>query len=238
MEVSMKKRDASPLVPRSLRLTLFGVLLVPALAFAFGGWAVVTVDDLPDYLVAGKPTELSFVVRQHGMTPLSNLSPRVSMKSGDAEIIAEARPSGAAGHYVASLTPSRAADWSVRILSGFGPSENTLLPIRAIAAGAQPPSALADADRGHRLFFAKGCVTCHVRGSEGTEGIKAGPELTGRKYPPDYVATFLADPEKSPLSRQPTAYVKMPKLDLKAREIASLVAFLNSEGQLSRIPSR
>jgi hypothetical protein len=32
--------------------------------------------------------------------------------------------------------------------------------------------------------------------------------------------------------------VKMPKLDLKAREIASLVAFLNSEGQLSRIPSR
>jgi mono/diheme cytochrome c family protein len=238
MEVSMKKRDASPIAAPSLRLTLLGVLLVPALAFAFGGWAVVTVDDLPDYFVAGKATDLSFAVRQHGMSPLANLSPRVLMKSGDTEIIAEARPGTAKGHYVASLTPPRAADWSVRILSGFGPSENTLLPIRAIAAGAQPPSALAGADRGHRLFFAKGCVTCHVRGSEGMEGIKAGPDLTGRKYPPDYVAAFLADPEKSPLSRQTTGFVKMPKLDLKDREIASLVAFLNSEGQLSKTPSR
>ena len=166
------------------------------------------------------------------MSPLGDLSPRVTVKTSDAEVSAMAKPVGQKGHYVASLTVPRAADWSVRIQSGFGPSENTLLPVRAIAAGTQPPSPLADADRGHRLFFAKGCVTCHVRGSEGIDGIKAGPDLTGRKYAPDYVAKFLADPETSPLSRTVTPYVRMPKLDLKDREIASLVAFLNSEGNL------
>jgi mono/diheme cytochrome c family protein len=102
--------------------------------------------------------------------------------------------------------------------------------VHAIAAGAQPPRPLAEADRGHRLFFAKGCVTCHVRGTEGTDGMKVGPDLTGRRYPPDYVGTFLADPEKSPLSKSNTTATRMPKLDLKDREIASLVAFINSEG--------
>jgi mono/diheme cytochrome c family protein len=215
---------------RTLHAALFGVLLVPALAFTFGGWAVITVDDLPDYVVAGKPTDIGFVIRQHGLTPLSGVSPRVTMRTSDAEVSAMARPVGTKGHYVASLTVPRAGDYSVRIQSGFGASENTLLPVRAIAAGAQPPRPLAEADRGHRLFFAKGCVSCHVRGSEGTEGMKIGPDLTGRRYPPEYVAKFLADPDKSPLSKSNTTTAKMPKLDLKDREIASLVAFINSEG--------
>jgi mono/diheme cytochrome c family protein len=215
---------------RTLHAALFGILLVPALAFTFGGWAVITVDDLPDYIVAGKPMDLGFVIRQHGVSPLSGVTPRVTMYAGSAEVSAVGKPVGEKGHYVASLTVPRAADWAVRIQSGFGPSENSLLPVRAIAAGAPAPSPLADADRGHRLFFAKGCVTCHVRGTEGTDGIKAGPDLTGRRYPPDYVAKFLADPEKSPLSKSNTTSMRMPKLDLKDREIASLVAFINSEG--------
>ncbi|MEO5818353.1 MAG: cytochrome c [Gemmatimonadaceae bacterium] len=216
----MKKRHAA----------LLGVLLFPALAFTFGGWAVITVDDLPDYIVAGRQTDVGFVVRRHGFSPMSGITPRVTMTADGAEVSASARPVGEKGHYVASLTVPRAADWAVRIKSGFNSSENSLLPVRAIAAGAPAPSPLADADRGHRLFFAKGCVTCHVRGAEGTEGVRVGPDLTGRRYPPGYVATFLADPEKSPLSKSSTTSMRMPKLDLKDREIASLVAFINSEG--------
>ena len=215
---------------RTLYAALSGMLLVPVLAFTFGGWAVITVDDLPDYIVTGKQTDFGFVVRQHGFTPLSGISPRVTMKAGDAEVSAMGRPVGDKGHYVASLAVPRAGDYAVRIESGFGPSENTLLPIKAIATGAQPPRPLADVDRGHRLFFAKGCVTCHVRGNEGNEKFRVGPDLTGRRYPPDYVAKFLADPEASPLSKSNTTTARMPKLDLKDREIASLVAFLNSEG--------
>ena len=215
---------------RTLHAMLFGILLVPALAFTFGGWAVVTVDDLPDYVVAGKPMDVGFVVRQHGVSPLSGISPRVTMKSNDAQVTATARPVGEKGHYIATLTVPSAGEYKTRIESGFMSSEINLLPLKVIAAGAQPPRPLADADRGHRLFFAKGCVTCHVRGSEGTDGIKAGPDLTGRRYPAEYVATFLADPEKSPLSKSNTTSMRMPKLDLKDREIASLVAFINSEG--------
>ncbi len=214
---------------RTLHAALFGILLVPALAFTFGGWAVITVDDLPDYVVAGKPVDIGFVMRQHGVTRLEGFSPRVTMKSGDAEVSATARAVGDKGHYVATLTVPSAGEYKTRIQSGFGPNENNLLPLRAIAAGAQPPRPLADADRGHRLFYAKGCVTCHVRGAEGTDGIKAGPDLTGRRYPPDYVAKFLADPNSSPLSKS-ISNPWMPKLDLKDREIASLVAFINSEG--------
>ena len=213
---------------RPLLLALF----VPFAAFTFGGWAVVTVDDLPEYLVAGKPVDLPFSVRQHGMTLLTGLTPQVTIRSGDVETTVPARATGERGHYLAAVTAPRAGEWTMRIHSGFGPSSNTLLPIRAVAAGAPAPRALADLDRGHRLFFAKGCVTCHMRGGEGGE-IKVGPDLTGRRYPAQYVAKFLADPESSPLSKATNNGNRMPKLDLKQQEIASLVAFLNSEGKLS-----
>ena len=215
-----------------IKRPLFLALLAPLAAFAFGGWVVVTVDDLPEYLVAGKAVELPLSVRQHGVTLLPGLTPMVTLKSGFSETTVRARATGEGGHYVATVTAPRAGDWTMRIHSGFGKSENTLLPIHVVAAGAAAPLALADADRGHQLFFAKGCVTCHVRGSEGGE-IKVGPDLTGRRYPPDYVAKFLADPESSPLSKATNNGNRMPKLDLKQREIASLVAFLNSEGKLS-----
>lgn len=214
---------------RQLSLALLGALLVPVLAFRFGGWAVVTVDDMPEYLVAGKPAAISFIVRQHGVTLLDGLKPRITMRSGDSEVSSLPTPAGG-GRYVATLTAPRVGDWSVKIQTGFMNVDRTLLPLRAIAPGSAAPRALADAERGHQLFFAKDCVSCHVRGAEGTEGYKMGPDLTGKRYVADYVAKFLADPESHPLSRtaMPNG-ARMPNLGLKEREIASLVAFLNSE---------
>src|SRR6185503_20036307 len=63
------------------RLVLAGV----GTAFAFsgvavarlGGWAVVTVENPPDVLVAGKATEMTFTVRQHGMSLMSDLRPSI-----------------------------------------------------------------------------------------------------------------------------------------------------------------
>ena len=215
---------------RPLTLVLLGVLLLPVVAFRFGGWAVVTVDDLPEYVVAGTRVALSFIVRQHGVTPLDGLKPRITMKSGDTETTTLATPMSERGHYVAVLTAPRPGEWSVKIQSGFANSENTLLPMRVVAAGAPAPRALAEPERGHHLFVAKGCVTCHMRGTDGADGYKFGPDLTGKRYVGDYVAKFLSDPESSPLSRTTTSPVRMPKLNLKEREIASLVAFLNNEG--------
>ena len=76
------------------------------------------------------------------------------------------------------------------------------------------------ATRGVRLFAAKGCVGCHRH-------IEVNPEhaadskfdLTGKRFPPDYLKKFLADPSIKP--------AEMPKLNLKEDDIEALVAFIN-----------
>lgn len=216
---------------RSYARALLGILLVPMLAFRLGGWAVITVDDLPEYVVAGKPFALSFMVRQHGSSPLNLLKPTIVVRSGDSSFSVPALWANERGRYSAMVTAPRAGEWTVTIHSGFMNSENTLLPLRAIVAGAAVPRVLAGAERGRRLFVAKGCVSCHMRGTEtAANGMAIGPDLTGRHYEADLVAKFLADPDASPLSRGASpAGIRMPMLDLKEREIAALVTYLNSE---------
>src|SRR5439155_19824703 len=60
-------------VIRSVTTPALVFILISA-AFA-GGWAIVTLDDFPEYAVAGKPLNLTFAVRQHGMTLLPGLHP-------------------------------------------------------------------------------------------------------------------------------------------------------------------
>ena len=60
--------------------------LAPALLTGFiamGGWAVVTVKDLPEYFVAGQQYTIEFQVRQHGRTLLSGLRPELVIERGD-----------------------------------------------------------------------------------------------------------------------------------------------------------
>jgi mono/diheme cytochrome c family protein len=216
------------------RLALLA-LLAPLVGFAFGGWAVVTVDDVPSHLVAGKPTPITFTVRQHGVTLLSNLSPSVDLKSGSNHVTVAAGSTGEPGRYRATVVPPETGVWDITVQSGFGNSRTTLLPLRAVAANAPAPAPPADAERGHQLFYGKGCVTCHVRGGDGEDGFKIGPALTGRRYVADYVAKFLDDPDSSPLSKaNPVMGAKMPKLGLNKAEITALVAFLNSSEVAAR----
>ncbi len=212
------------------QFALLTVALLSATAFTFGGWAIVSVDDMPEHFVVGKPTELSFVVRRHGTHPMIDTRPTVTLNSGSSTANAAVRLSTQPGRFVATLVPPRAGDWSVRIQSGFGPAETSMLPTKAIAAGASAP-ALTEVERGHRLFSAKGCVSCHVVGSEGIAGYKMGPELTGRTFPAEALARFLKNPAANPITR--VAEQRMPQMELKDREIASLVAYINSAKQLS-----
>jgi mono/diheme cytochrome c family protein len=206
---------------------IVALMMVPLLAFRFGGWAVITVDSLPAYLVAGAPTPLSFVVRQHGVIPLAGLHPSVILTSGRTELTVAAVPGRLTGQYSSTITPPAPGNWTIRIISGFMNAENTLLPLRAVPAGAPAPRTLADADVGHLLFTAKGCVTCHMRGETGGN---MGPDLTIRRYATAGVSSFLADPESSPLSKNtPSNGVRMPNLNLAPGEIRALVAYLNSE---------
>ena len=199
----------------ALRVLVPG-LLVPLLMGHAGGWAVITVDDLPDVAEAGKPVALSYVVRQHGMTPLDRLNGEIEATSGKLTARGSVGPMpSSSGHYTASITLPSAGEWSITIRSGFGKSDLTLLPLTVVATGAGLARPVSDVDRGRRLFVAKGCETCHVQ-------IGVGPKLDGKRFDSTYIAGFLANPTP-PEPGKPA----MPNLGLQQREIASLVAYLN-----------
>ncbi len=210
---------------RPSRLTLPALLLLPLIG-AYGGWAAITVQDLPDYVVAGQPVTLTFTVRQHGVTKLSGLQPRVEARATGLTTEGAAAPGREAGQYVATLTLPRAGEWTITIHSGFGNSQVTLLPLPAIVAGNAPPAPPGESERGRRLFVAKGCLTCHVHGDVAGSGVVAvGPDLTGRRLAADYLRQFLANPAIVARSGAP----QMPNLDLKPQEIAALSAFISAE---------
>ncbi|HSG44422.1 MAG TPA: hypothetical protein VLA72_14830 [Anaerolineales bacterium] len=61
----------------ALVLALLLSLILAAPVFA-GGWAIISLDELPTKVVAGEPFKVGFTVLQHGQTPMTGLSPTVS----------------------------------------------------------------------------------------------------------------------------------------------------------------
>ena len=206
------------------------LLLLPMLPHNAGGWAVVTVKDVPEHAVAGQPVTLTWVVRQHGEEVLKGLEgARVVARAGGQEIVADGLRSYPAGLHSARLTLPRAGAWTVVVHSGFGDSR-TAFPLRVVDAGSGRVAAAPEAERGRQLFLAKGCVTCHSHAgsaapSETVRG-RVGPDLTDRRFPADYLAKFLADPSVKTVWASSN---RMPDLELAPREIAALVSFLNAE---------
>lgn len=216
---------------RSRKLVLPGLALLTLAAVRPGGWAVISVEELPDYVVATTPVNLTFTVLQHGRTPLNGLKPRLEAEAGGVEVRTAATAGKRDGQYQATLTLPRAGEWTITIHSGFHESKVTLLPLTAVAAGTTAP-AVSDAVRGQRLFAAKGCVGCHIHGAVAGEGVGVGPDLTARRYEAEYLKKLLADPA-SVLPRTRTVEA-MPNLGLKQDEIAALVAFINTERRVGQ----
>ena len=104
-----------------------GMVVIALLALAApvlaGGWAVITLDELPQNVHAGQAFQVGFVVRQHGKTPTNldlngkPLKPMViAQKQGDSQTHQfAARQQGDTGHYVADITlPGEGTwDWSI-----------------------------------------------------------------------------------------------------------------------------
>lgn len=195
--------------------------------YAFGGWAAITIDDFPETVTAAQPVALSFVVRQHGVTLLPNLSPSVTATDGKSEVAAKVT-AGATGHYTSRLVLPERGDWSITVRSGFGSSNVRLPVVRALAPGAAPLPVRSQSERGQRLFVAKGCVTCHVHGAleaQGYKSLEVGPELTPKRYEAAYLRRFLTDPSIARTPGRP----EMPALGLSNAELTALVAFINAD---------
>lgn len=202
-------------------IILSGLLLVPAMPVAWGGWAVVTVEELPDHVVVGRPIQLTFTVRQHGVSPMNGLKPTVELKFRGSQTQVSATPAREPGQYSASVTLPRAGHWNITINSGFNQSRATLLPVTAIDSGTPAP-VISEADRGRHLFVAKGCVSCHLHSQfrNGDVGT-AGPDLTNRRYPVEVLRQVMAPRGGASSTR------KMPDLQLRPAEITALTAFIN-----------
>ena len=85
-------------------------------AFA-GGWAVITLEEIPRQPQVGEAITVAFVVRQHGRTPMVDLHPVITARNEatGAALTEEATAEGEPGRYVASLTFPSAGEWDWRI---------------------------------------------------------------------------------------------------------------------------
>ena len=201
--------------------------LAPALLTGFvamGGWAVVTVKDLPEYFVAGQQYTIEFQVRQHGRTLLSGLRPQLVIESAATrDVVIPAVARSAEGTYAVTFTAPTAGQVQFTIRSGFGNSELRLYPQTVVAVGGSRP-AMAARDRGQMLFVAKGCNTCHsnidlVDRPDNQAALTVGPELGGRHLAREYVMQKVKNP----------ASQIMPDLGLSDSEASAIAAFLSGE---------
>jgi cytochrome c2 len=123
----------------ALAAVFWGVL--PALA---GGWAVITVDNLPKSAQPGEPILIRFTVLQHGNNPLDDLYPTLQAWSaeGGPRLTFEAHSTSDPGVYEAELVLPAAGtwNWSIQAFNANQPmpaisvAKNTqVAPINSIA---------------------------------------------------------------------------------------------------------
>lgn len=130
---------------RKLSLFLLVVLLFAAVPVFAGGWAVVTMDEMPGEIHAGEPTIFTFMVRQHGETPVHFLSGDESLpitpilqatnaETGDS-VRVEAERGEEVGRFAVEVTfPSEGTwEWSIApnplMAEGVFPPLTVLAPV-------------------------------------------------------------------------------------------------------------
>lgn len=215
------------MIDRVKRLILVALVTLPAAAFTLGGWAVVTVEDMPEYAVAGTSFDLTYTVRQHGLGLFDRLRGEAVFSLAGNRVVARATGLGE-GMYRARVTIPSAGVWTAKIDDGFSSYfGGHLLPLRVVAASAPAPAPLSGYDRGHQLYLAKGCVSCHsMQSAKEIPSTNIGADLGIPKFTAAYLARFLADPS---VKKDWRTANRMPNLGLKPAEITALTAFLNQE---------
>ena len=124
-----------------------GFALLLSLAFAIpvlaGGWAVITLDELPTDVRAGEPLTIGFTVRQHGITLMNGLYPTVAATSSQGDqFVVDAEPGEGSGHYMATLTFPKEGnwEWSIQAFSMDQPMPALNVEAAAVTSINQPPS--------------------------------------------------------------------------------------------------
>lgn len=134
-------------LPVALVAVVLAAVLLPVGARA-GGWAVVTLDGVPQAPYAGQVLSLGFMVRQHGVTPIDApygqgalLQPVLTARNTDTgeTVVSEARKEGPVGHFVVEIAFPNAGTWSWTITPA--PFAGTTLEPLTVAPSPPAPRA-------------------------------------------------------------------------------------------------
>ena len=92
-------------------LTLLFMVAAVLPVFA-GGWAVISLDELPSDVVVGEPLTIGFTVLQHGRTPMTDLEPTVTARlSNGKPLTFFATAEGKPGYYTVTLNFPEEGSW-------------------------------------------------------------------------------------------------------------------------------
>ncbi len=141
----------------------FGVLLTMALLLALvpavlaGGWAVITLDDMPGEIHAGEPWVVGFTVLQHGETPIHKFEDGTPIEptlvatnaATGRRIEAVATPTKEVGHFTLEVTFPSEGEWEWTIFPAPLAGETQYEPLNVLpATAAVAPIRAADAQAG------------------------------------------------------------------------------------------
>jgi hypothetical protein len=102
------------------------IALLAAVAFAAltgtahaGGWATVELGQMPSGLVADEPWQVELIVKQHGITPMTDVKPSITIENGSVSRTFPAHPTDRVGVYAADVEFPSAGTWRARMSDGF-----------------------------------------------------------------------------------------------------------------------
>jgi cytochrome c2 len=102
-------------------LLLLAATLLAGTPVLAGGWAVITLDNLPGEIIPGQPVTIGFTVLQHGEHPMEGLDPVITLsQTGTGERLTFTAVLGdGPGHYQATLNiPSEGRwEWTIQAFS-------------------------------------------------------------------------------------------------------------------------
>lgn len=125
--------------------TLFALLFIAVASVASaGGWAVVTLDALPQNVVVNESVKIGMTIRQHGKSAWVYDNVRVRGFHHTGETFVTRAEMDERGHYTATLNFSRAGKWEWAVASGLAP-EWQAMPELEVANSAQDEVLLAEA---------------------------------------------------------------------------------------------
>ena len=170
-------------------LAIAALLLVPASSHA-GGWATVGLSSTPDDARPGEAWVVDLTVLQHGVTPLEQVTPVVTISPEDAAGAKprtfEAKPTKEAGVYRARVDFPAKGAWAVSVHDGFsGVHEFGVVRIDDDGANALPspaPAAPASAESGSGMGLGTALLLAALAGLLAT-GLVAARSRRGGPSP-------------------------------------------------------